>query len=99
VTKGRDSNRQGYDHPKVAEAAGTVTNRLYPAPQSRRSRDREGIERVDIIDLNLDLDPDSARSVEVLTAEMMVGWQVGQAALARAGMQREPGRPVDRTRS
>lgn len=98
MTKGRDSNRQGYD-PKVAEAAGTVTNRLYPAPQSRRSRDREGIERVDIIDLNLDLDPDSARSVEVLTAEMMVGWQVGQAALARAGMQREPGRPVDRTRS
>jgi hypothetical protein len=98
VTKGRDSNRQGYD-PKIAEAAGTVTNRLYPAPQSRRSRDREGIERVDIIDLNLDLDPDSARSVEVLTAEMMVGWQVGQAALARAGMQPEPGRPVDRTRS
>jgi hypothetical protein len=70
-----------------------------PAPQSRRSRDREGIERVDIIDLNLDLDPDSAQSVEVLTAEMMVGWQVGQAALARAGMRREPGRPVDRTRS
>jgi hypothetical protein len=98
VTKGRDSNRQGYD-PKIAEAAGTVTNRLDPAPQSRRSRDREGIERADIIDLNLDLDPDSARSVEVLTAEMMVGWQVGQAALARAGMQREPGRPVDRTRS
>jgi hypothetical protein len=98
VTKGRDSNRQGYD-PKIAEAAGTVTNRVDPAPQSRRSRDREGIERVDIIDLNLDLDPDSARSVEVLTAEMMVGWQVGQAALARAGMRREPGRPVDRTRS
>lgn len=59
------------DEPEIAEAPGTVTNRLDPGPKSWRCRDRAGIKRVDVIDLNLDLDSDSTRSAEVLSPKMV----------------------------